>query len=221
MSAQVVVLDAGTGNVRSAVRALQRVGAQVQLTADYSAVMAADGLVVPGVGAFRTVMDKLQRVRADRMIERRIAGGQAVLGICVGLQVLFDCGTERADDADTGAWPGLGQWPGSVDVLPAEVVPHMGWTPVHAHRDSTLLAGLDGERFYFVHSYAVQSDPAQALARESTFNEASVPKVSWAHHGADFVAAIEQGTLSATQFHPEKSGDAGAELLHHWVQSII
>lgn len=220
MSARVVVLDAGTGNVRSALRALQRVGASVELTADEDAVMAADGLVVPGVGAFQSVMDKLRRVRADRMIERRIAGGQAVLGICVGLQVLFDCGTERADGAQEHTWPGLGQWPGSVDLLPAPVVPHMGWSPIRAHRDSVLLAGLDGARFYFVHSYAVQSDPAQALAQESTFSRASTPKVSWANHGVDFVAAIEQGALSATQFHPEKSADAGAELLQHWVDTI-
>ncbi|MCI5825139.1 MAG: imidazole glycerol phosphate synthase subunit HisH [Arcanobacterium sp.] len=219
MSAHVVVLDAGTGNVRSAVRALQRVGAQVQLTADYDAVMAADGLVVPGVGAFRAVMEKMQHVRAERMIERRIAGGQAVLGICVGLQVLFERGTERSEAAADGAWPGLGQWPGSVDLLPAAVVPHMGWSPVQAAPDSVLLDGLDGERFYFVHSYAVQSDPTAQLEAEGTLSGAA-PKVSWAEHKVRFVAAIEQGQLYATQFHPEKSGDAGAELLRNWVRAI-
>ena len=207
---KVVVLNAGTGNVRSAVRALERVGAEVELTADQDAVMNADGLVVPGVGAFKAVIDKLRAVRGDRFIERRLAGGRPVLGICVGLQILFDRGTEH------GVHEGLAQWPGSVDLLPASVVPHMGWSPVEVGAGSTLFSGVENERFYFVHSYAVQSDPSEELGG-GIFTP---PIVSFATHDVRFVAAVENGPLTATQFHPEKSGDAGSHLLENWVHTL-
>ncbi|MCI7551126.1 MAG: imidazole glycerol phosphate synthase subunit HisH [Actinomycetaceae bacterium] len=209
---KVVVLDAGTGNVRSVVRALERVGAQVELASDEATVMEADGLVVPGVGAFGAVMDKLRAVRGDTFIDRRLAGGRAVLGICVGLQIMFDQGTEH------GTHEGLGQWRGSVDLLPADIVPHMGWSHVDVHPQSDIFAGVENERFYFVHSYAVLSNPGADMDDGSGRFEP--PKVSFAEHGVRFVAAVENGPLVATQFHPEKSGDAGAQLLRNWLERL-
>ena len=211
---RVVVLDYGSGNVRSAVRALERVGADVELTADPDAAADAHGLVVPGVGAFAAVMDQLRSVDGGRIIERRLAGGRPVLGICVGMQVMFTAGEEHGVTT-----PGLDQWPGTVDRLHAPVVPHMGWSTVEAPEGSVLFEGVGDERFYFVHSYAAQSDPAAALdgGEDSPFPP---PLVTWSEHGGRFVAAVENGALSATQFHPEKSGDAGAQLLRNWVTSL-
>jgi len=207
----VVVLDYGFGNVRSAVRALQRVGAEVELTADEDAAAAADGLLVPGVGAFAAVMAGLRAVRGDRVIDRRLAGGRPVLGICVGMQVLFAEGVEHDVRTD-----GLGQWPGVVERLVAPVVPHMGWSPVEPPPGSVLFEGVAGERFYFVHSYAARSFPLDDVRSDSF----AAPAVTWAEHGERFVAAVENGPLVATQFHPEKSGDAGAQLLERWVRSL-
>ena len=147
----VAVLDYGSGNVHSAVKALALAGADAQLTADRDLIMAADGLVVPGVGAFRSVVDALRDSRADQLIERRLAGGRPVLGICVGMQVMFEHGVERGADS-----LGLGQWPGAVTELDAPVLPHMGWNTVDAGAGSTLFRGIESERFYFVHSYAAQ-----------------------------------------------------------------
>ncbi|HRA50473.1 imidazole glycerol phosphate synthase subunit HisH [Actinotalea sp.] len=205
----VVVLDYGFGNVRSAVRALERVGARAELTADPRAAAEADGLVVPGVGAFAAVMAGLRAVRGDQIIGRRLAGGRPVLGICVGMQVMFEAGDEHGVHTQ-----GLGEWPGLVDRLEAPVVPHMGWSLVDAPADSVLFDGLAGERFYFVHSYAARSFAELGGGRMNP------PKVTWAEHGGPFVAAVENGPLSATQFHPEKSGDAGAHLLTNWVTSL-
>ncbi len=207
----VVVLDYGFGNVRSAVRALERVGAEVELTADRAAAEAADGLVVPGVGAFAACMDGLRAVRGDQVVDRRLAGGRPVLGICVGMQVMFDRGVEHGQAAD-----GLGQWPGTVERLAADVVPHMGWNTVTPAAGSRLFAGLEDARFYFVHSYGVQRwdlDVGDASPLRA-------PQVTWSDHGAPFVAAVENGPLSATQFHPEKSGDAGLELLRSWLGTL-
>ena len=205
----VVVLDYGFGNVRSAVRALERVGARVALTADRHAALEADGLVVPGVGAFAAVMDGLRAVGGDEIVDKRLAGARPVLGICVGMQVLFTEGVEHGERSD-----GLGQWPGVVDRLEADIVPHMGWATVRPPQGSVLFHGLEDERFYFVHSYAARSfpvPPSDVLPR---------PLVTWAEHGGPFVAAVENGPLAATQFHPEKSGDAGAQLLEHWVGTL-
>ncbi|MBE6484035.1 MAG: imidazole glycerol phosphate synthase subunit HisH [Actinomycetaceae bacterium] len=206
---KIAVLAAGTGNVRSVVRAMEHVGADAELTADPDVVMAADGLIVPGVGAFAAVMEKLRAVGADRLIERRVAGGRGVLGICVGLQVMFTRSTER------GEHEGLGQWPGSVDLLPARIVPHMGWSPVDVAEGSRLFSGVEEERFYFVHSYAAQEDPGAQMS-----GALAKPNVTWAEHGARFVAAVEDGPLCATQFHPEKSGEAGAVLLRNWLGTL-
>ena len=211
---RVVVLSYGSGNVRSAVRALERVGADVELTADPDDVAGADGLVVPGVGAFASVMDQLRAVGAPRLIDRRLAGGRPVLGICVGMQVMFDSSTEHAGPGRSSQ--GLGQWPGTVERLRAEVVPHMGWSLVRPPAGTVLFDGVEDERFYFVHSYAAKTDPAVLLGP----GPSRPPLTTWATHGEDFVAAVENGALSATQFHPEKSGDAGARLLRNWLTTL-
>lgn len=210
-SPRVVVLAYGSGNVRSAVRALERVGAQVTLSADPDEVAQAHGLVVPGVGAFEAVMTQLRAVDAPRLIERRLAGGRPVLGICVGMQVMFESSQEHGASS-----PGLGQWPGTVRRLRAPVVPHMGWSTVRPGAGSVLFDGVADERFYFVHSYAATVDPATLLGPGPT----TPPLATWATHGEDFLAAVENGALSATQFHPEKSGDAGAALLRNWLTTL-
>lgn len=206
----IVVLDHGSGNVRSVVRALEAAGASVALTADRDAALAADGLVVPGVGAFAATMDQIRAVDGPRIIERRLAGGRPVLGICVGLQVMFERGTEHGVSTE-----GLGQWPGEVTRLEAEIVPHMGWNRVEVAEGSRLFAGIEDERFYFVHSYGARTWDLEPLA------PMRAPQVSWSAHGGDrFIAAVENGALSATQFHPEKSGAAGARLLRNWLASL-
>jgi glutamine amidotransferase len=205
----VAVLDYGSGNVHSAVKALDAAGADARLTADRTLVQDADGLVVPGVGAFRAVMDALRGIRADELIDRRLAGGRAVLGICVGMQVMFERGVERGDDTE-----GLGEWPGVVTELDAPVLPHMGWDTVRAGTGSRLFAGLEDERFYFVHSFGAQQWHLQPSA---PFPE---PVLTWCDYGAPFLAAVENGPLSATQFHPEKSGDAGIRLLSNWIATL-
>jgi glutamine amidotransferase len=211
MTAQrsVVVLDYGSGNVHSAAKALEAAGARVELTADRDRVAAADGLVVPGVGAFAAVMAGLDAVRGGEQIGRRLAGGRPVLGICVGMQVLFERGIERGTDTE-----GLGEWPGLVDELTAPVLPHIGWNTVDAPADSVLFEGIADERFYFVHSYAARS---WTLEGQGAF---AMPRVTWAEHGERFVAAAENGPLSATQFHPEKSGAAGIRLLANWISAL-
>ncbi|MEU1546528.1 imidazole glycerol phosphate synthase subunit HisH [Nocardia sp. NPDC005745] len=211
MSAKTVaLLDYGSGNLHSAERALTRAGARVDVTADPQAVLAADGLVVPGVGAFAACMAGLRAVRGERLIGQRLAGGRPVLGICVGMQILFERGVEFGEQSD-----GCAEWPGTVERLSAPVLPHMGWNTVSAPSDSMLFAGLDAQtRFYFVHSYAAQTWDLPAG------EHFAAPKLTWAEHGVPFLAAVENGALSATQFHPEKSGDAGAHLLRNWVNSL-
>ena len=205
MTTKVVVLDYGSGNLRSAQRALQRVGADVEVTADPGLAVAADGLVVPGVGAFEACMTGLRGIGGEKIIAERLTGGRPVLGVCVGMQILFARGVEFGVET-----AGCGQWPGAVIRLDAPVIPHMGWNVVTAGADSTLFSGLDADaRFYFVHSYAAQDwqgDPGAVL--------------TWATHHVPFLAAVEDGPLAATQFHPEKSGDAGATLLRNWVQAL-
>ncbi len=209
VSPTVVVLDYGSGNVHSAAKALELAGARVDLTADRAKVAAADGLVVPGVGAFQAVMDQLNTVKGAELIDRRLAGGRPVLGVCVGMQVLFDNGVERGNET-----PGLGEWPGVVRELTAPILPHMGWNTVDAPEDSVLFDGIRGERFYFVHSFAAQDwslDPTPPMKQA---------KLTWAEHGSRFLAAVENGPLSATQFHPEKSGEPGIRLLRNWLASL-
>jgi len=198
---RVVVLDSGSGNLRSAERALARAGADVVVTDDAEAALEAPGLVVPGVGAFATVVDGLNAVGGARVVWNRLRLGRPVLGICVGMQVLFEKGVEHGEQTT-----GLGVLPGTVERLQADVVPHMGWSPVEPPAGSRLFAGVEDARFYFVHSYAAANCPDA--------------EVTWAEHGQRFVAAVERGPLSATQFHPEKSGDAGATLLENWLRVV-
>jgi glutamine amidotransferase len=201
----VVVLDYGSGNLRSAQRALERVGATVEVTSDPAAAGNADGLVVPGVGAYEACMKGLRGVGGEKIVADRLAAGRPVLGICVGMQILFARGVEFGVETQ-----GCAQWPGSVVRLDAPVIPHMGWNVVAAAPGSALFKGLNADtRFYFVHSYAAQQwegDPDALL--------------TWATHHVPFLAAVEDGALSATQFHPEKSGDAGAALLSNWVEGL-
>jgi glutamine amidotransferase len=204
------VLDYGSGNLRSAERALERAGADVAVTADWDAALAADGLVVPGVGAFAACMASLLAVRGDQIIDRRLAGGRPVLGICVGMQILFAEGIEHGVHTD-----GCGQWPGQVERLTAPVLPHMGWNTVLAPPESVLFAGIGAaERFYFVHSYAATELPLP------TSPYMTAPLVTLATHGEPFIAAVENGPLTAVQFHPEKSGDTGAVLLANWLETL-
>jgi glutamine amidotransferase len=204
-SKTVVVLDYGSGNLRSAQRALQRVGAEVEVTSDLGAAAAADGLVVPGVGAFEACMTGLRGINGERVIAERITAGRPVLGVCVGMQILFARGVEFGVESN-----GCGQWPGAVTRLDAPVIPHMGWNVVAAAPGSVLFKGLEADaRFYFVHSYAAQR-----------WEGGSDALLTWATHGVPFLAAVEDGPLAATQFHPEKSGDAGAAVLSNWVEGL-
>jgi glutamine amidotransferase len=205
----VVVLDYGSGNLRSAERAIARVGADVTVTADFDAALKADGLVVPGVGAFAACMNGLRGVRGEQIIGRRLAGGRPVLGICVGMQILFEKGVEHGIATD-----GCAEWPGTVERIEAPVLPHMGWNTVAAPEGTVLFAGLEPDtRFYFVHSYGVRR-------WEMPPGRFTPPLVTWSEHGERFVAAVENGPLSATQFHPEKSGDAGAAVLKNWLSTL-
>ncbi|MCW2785070.1 MAG: imidazole glycerol phosphate synthase subunit hisH [Marmoricola sp.] len=214
-SPNVVVLDYGSGNLRSAVRALERAGADVTLTSDKQKALDADGLVVPGVGAYAACMAGLLAVKGPEIIGRRLAGGRPVLGICVGMQVLFEIGVEHGVTTE-----GCAEWPGTVERLQAPVVPHMGWNTVEVPAATRLFDGVADQRFYFVHSYGVRD---WTLV---TNDRTRPPLVTWARTGSvagagdRFVAAVENGPLCATQFHPEKSGDAGARLLANWVGSL-
>jgi len=198
---RVVVLDYGSGNLRSAQRALERVGADVTVTADRATALAADGLVVPGVGAFAACMAGIEAIEGRGIVAQRVAAGRPVLGICVGMQVLFETGVEHGVQTR-----GLGVLPGRVERLNAPILPHIGWNLVTPPSGSVLFAGLPADtRFYFVHSYGVH-DTSGLVTR--------------AEHGEPFVAAVENGAVSATQFHPEKSGDAGATLLANWLEIL-
>ncbi|MDK4321105.1 imidazole glycerol phosphate synthase subunit HisH [Corynebacterium pseudodiphtheriticum] len=210
MSPTVALLDYGSGNIRSAYRALEHVGADVEITKDPQMCLNADGLLVPGVGAFAACMRGLREVHGPRIIGQRLAGERPVLGICVGMQVLFEHGVEHDEAAD-----GCGEWPGTVERLQARVLPHMGWNTVQ-QPDSPMFAELsDDERFYFVHSYGVRTWELDGT------DFAAPPRVAWSEHDGDrFVAAVDNGALWATQFHPEKSGAAGSQLLRNWINTL-
>ena len=171
------------------------------MSADPAQALAADALVVPGVGAFAACMAGLHAIGGAEIVRGVLAAKRPVLGICVGMQVLFEAGEEHGVQTR-----GLGVLRGRVDALRAPILPHMGWNTVTSPSDSVLFAGIGaGTRFYFVHSYAAHE--ADGL-------------VTRAEHGEAFVAAVESGQVSATQFHPEKSGDAGATLLENWLATV-
>ena len=196
----IAILDYGSGNVRSAQRAFETSGKDVILTSDYEVALNADGLVVPGVRAFAACMQGLRNVRGDQLVRERIALQRPTLGICVGMQILFAHGVEH------GNHDGVGVWDATVEKIQAPILPHMGWNTVVAGSGSALFAGIEEESFYFVHSYAVKKKVG-AIATMS-------------HHGEDFLAAIEDGVIAATQFHPEKSGDAGLQLIKNWTNRL-
>lgn len=209
MTKTVAVLDYGSGNIHSACRALEQAGSTVILTQDRKTALEADGLLVPGVGAFSAVMEKLDQSGAASVIDQRLAAGRGVLGICVGMQVMFERGLEHGQDT-----AGLGQWPGVVEKLKAPTLPNIGWSRVEASSESKLFEGIGQEHFYFVHSYAAKRWELQI---DPPFIPAAL---SWAEHGESFLAAVENGPLCATQFHPEKSGEAGLQLLRNWISSL-
>lgn len=209
MTKTVAVFDYGSGNVHSACRALEAAGAEVVLTSDRKVLLEADGMLLPGVGAFASVMRNLTKHNAASIVDQRLTAGRAVLGICVGMQVMFEHGVEHGIDTE-----GLGQWPGSVTMLDAPTLPHMGWSKVSSDPKTVLFEGVEQERFYFVHSYAAKS---WELDIQPPFVKAAL---TWSEHGERFLAAVENGPLSATQFHPEKSGEAGLQLLRNWIRTI-
>ena len=206
ISPRVVVLDYGSGNVHSAAKALAEAGANVELSSDREAALKADGLLIPGVGAFAAVMEQLDEINAGEIIDKRLVAGKPVMGICVGLQVMFELGVEHGLET-----AGMGQWPGKVEMLDAPMLPHIGWNTVDAAKNSNLFSGVEHERFYFVHSYGVKK---WELIVDGPL---AAPKVTWADYGGKFIAAVENGPLTATQFHPEKSGQAGIKLLSNWL----
>lgn len=198
----IAILDYGSGNLRSALRAFERSGHEVQLTSDYSLALEADGLVVPGVGAFGACMQGLKSVRGDELVRARRDKSRPTIGICVGMQILFSAGVEHGDHT------GVGIWPATVEKLEAQVLPHMGWNTVTVAQGSQLFKGVEGESFYFVHSYGVtKTVEGDALQ-------------SWTTYETPLLAAIEDGAFSATQFHPEKSGDAGLHLIKNWASTL-
>lgn len=209
MKKSVVVFDYGSGNVHSALKAMEKVGASVSLSSDFDQAITADGLLIPGVGAFGHVMNQLLSTRGDRVVDKRLASSRPVLGICVGMQVMFDRGIEHGIESE-----GLGQWPGIIEKLDSDKLPNIGWNMVEVGSGSKLFEGVEEEYFYFVHSYAAKKLELDVMP---PFRE---PVVSFSEHNEKFLAAVENGPLSATQFHPEKSGEAGLKLLENWLGTL-
>jgi glutamine amidotransferase len=199
----IAILDYGSGNLRSAERAFATSGKDVVVTSDRKIALEAEGLVVPGVGAFAACMNGLNAVDGGAIVRERLAKERPTLGICIGMQILFSQGTEHSENA---AHAGVGIWDGIISKLDAPILPHMGWNTVETNPDSILFNGIESESFYFVHSYAAKKAVGKTQA--------------WSTHGEKFLAAVEDGYISATQFHPEKSGSAGLALIKNWVGSL-
>jgi len=209
MSKNIVVLDYGSGNIRSVQKGLQKVGANVVVSNDFETCLNAEGLIIPGVGAFAACMQGINKYRGSEIVDKRLAGNRFVLGICVGMQVMFEHGLEHG--AKTA---GLHQWPGDVTEIKASILPHMGWNNVQVANDSKLFKGVETEKFYFVHSFAAKDLDLQGTEK------IDAPLKHCVTHGEKFLASVENGPLSATQFHPEKSGDAGLQLLSNWLETV-
>ncbi|MEI8223110.1 MAG: imidazole glycerol phosphate synthase subunit HisH [Actinomycetes bacterium] len=195
----IAILDYGSGNLRSAQRAFALTGHDVLLTSKRSEFLKADAFVVPGVGAYGACMKQLEEIDGRGAVSDAVNSGKPIFGICVGMQILFTSGSEK------GKHLGLGYFPGDVSLINAPVLPHIGWNDVNA--TSPIFHGVESEKFYFVHSYAAKNDVESA-------------QVSWTTYGERFVAAISKENIFATQFHPEKSGDAGAKLIENWAKQI-
>lgn len=192
----IAILDYGSGNLKSAQRAFATTNHDVEITSDLDVALKADGLVVPGVGAFAACMNGINQISAAEVIHERRKAGKPTLGICIGMQILFSDGLEH------GAHKGIGIWQGEVSQLDAPILPHMGWNTVEITGSSQLFKGIEKESFYFVHSYAVKKSVGTSQA--------------WTTYGEKFLSAVEDGALCATQFHPEKSGRAGLALIANW-----
>ena len=198
----VAVLDYGAGNLRSVQRALERAGATVTVTADAAEAAGADALVVPGVGHYGQCVRQFVAAGLRDLVSGWVAEGKPLLGICVGMQILYP---ESDEDPDV---KGLDVLSGSVRRLPSDVtVPHMGWNTLTAQRDDPLLDGVDGEAVYFVHSYAAVPSSADHVVATSDY-------------GPGFPALVRVGSVVGTQFHPEKSADVGARILANWVREV-
>jgi glutamine amidotransferase len=209
MSKNIVVLDYGSGNIRSVQKGLQKVGADVVVSNDFETCLNSEGLIIPGVGAFAACMQGISKYRGSEIVDKRLAGNRFVLGICVGMQVMFESGLEHGIKT-----AGLHQWPGDVTEIKASILPHMGWNNLQVANGSKLFKGVENEKFYFVHSFA-----AKDLDLHGT-EKIDPPLKHFATHGEKFLASVENGPLSATQFHPEKSGDAGLQLLSNWLETV-
>ncbi len=209
MSKNIVVLDYGSGNIRSVQKGLQKIGANVVVSNDFETCLNAEGLIIPGVGAFAACMQGINKYRGSEIVDKRLAGNRFVLGICVGMQVMFENGLEHGVKT-----AGLHQWPGDVTEIKASILPHMGWNNVQVAIDSKLFKGVETEKFYFVHSFAAKDLDLQGTEK------IDAPLKHFATHGEKFLASVENGPLSATQFHPEKSGDAGLQLLSNWLETV-
>jgi glutamine amidotransferase len=197
----IAILDYGSGNLRSAHRAFELADSNTVVTRDPEVCRRADGLVVPGVGAFAACMTQLIGAGGVEIIQERVASGKAIFGICVGMQVLFESSSEK------GVTSGLGYLKGDVSEIKAPVLPHIGWNNVDASTESILFKGALGDSFYFVHSYAAKFEIPRASNAYTTYGE-------------KFIAAVEFENIVATQFHPEKSGKSGAKLIKNWVESL-
>ena len=209
MSKNIVVLDYGSGNIRSVQKGLQKVGANVVVSNDFETCLNAQGLIIPGVGAFAACMQGINKYRGSEIVDKRLAGNRFVLGICVGMQVMFEIGLEHGVKT-----AGLHQWPGDVTEIKASILPHIGWNNVQVANESKLFKGVETEKFYFVHSFAAKDLDLQGTEK------IDAPLKHFATHGEKFLASVENGPLSATQFHPEKSGDAGLQLLSNWLETV-
>jgi glutamine amidotransferase len=209
MSKNIVVLDYGSGNIRSVQKGLQKVGANVVVSNDFETCLNAQGLIIPGVGAFAACMQGINKYRGSEIVDKRLAGNRFVFGICVGMQVMFENGLEHGEKT-----AGLHQWPGDVNEIKASILPHMGWNNVQVANGSKLFKGVETEKFYFVHSFAAKDLDLQGTEK------IDAPLKHFATHGEKFLASVENGPLSATQFHPEKSGDAGLQLLSNWLETV-